>query len=328
MDDGIVHVPAYDLPLSIYMSEPAKQAFRDRASRMPSVAPDASIAEYRLAMDEHFYAPRLARALERFPCDIAGDMIAGVRVDRVRPMGGVPASHRDRVLINLHGGGFRIGAGLGAQLESVPIAATLGIEVIAVDYRQGPEHAFPAASEDVAAVYHTLLEQYAPAKIGIYGVSAGGVLTAMTIAWLDRYNLPKPAAIGLFCAPAENVWGGDARFSTPPQFGFPAPPVEPNPPLTGMPYVRLEDLRDPLVSPAFYPELLARFPPTLVITGTRAGEMSAAVHTHARLIAAGVEAALHVWEGMWHGFLEDFELPEAEEAQAVIARFFARHFIR
>jgi acetyl esterase/lipase len=79
------------------------------------------------------------------------------------------------------------------------------------------------------------------------------------------------------------------------------------------------------VSPVLYPDLLSRFPPTLVITGTRAGEMSAAIHTHARLVAANVPADLHVWEGMWHGFLEDFELPEAEEARRVIARFWSRH---
>jgi monoterpene epsilon-lactone hydrolase len=328
IDDGLVHVPAYDLPLSIYMSEAARQAFRERASRLPAVSPGSTVADYREAMDLHFYAPRLARALERFPATIESDVIAGVRVDRITPKAGISPENRERVLINLHGGGFRIGAGLGAQLESVPIAVEAGIAVIAVDYRQGPEHEFPAASEDVAAVYHTLLERYQPRNIGIYGLSAGGVLTAMTIAWLDRHNLPKPAAIGLFSAPAEDIWGGDSRFSTPPLSGYPAPPAEPNPPDTGMPYVRKADLYDPLVSPAFAPDLLARFPPTLVITGTRAGEMSAAVHSHARLVAAGVAADLHVWEGMWHGFLEDFELPEAEEARAVIVRFWNRHLGR
>jgi monoterpene epsilon-lactone hydrolase len=327
-DTGVVHVPAYELPLSIYMSGPARQAFRERASRLPAVGPGLSVAAYREAMDKHFYGPRLGRALERFPATIEPEIIAGVRVDRIAPKAGISPANRDRVLINLHGGGFRIGAGLGAQLESVPIAVEAGIEVIAVDYRQGPEHQFPAASEDVAAVYHTLLERYQPGNIGIYGLSAGGVLTAMSVAWFDRHNLPKPAAIGLFSAPAEDIWGGDSRFSTPPLGGYPSPPVEPNPPPTGMPYVREADLYDPLVSPVFASDLLARFPPTLVITGTRAGEMSAAVHTHTRLVAAGVPADLHVWEGMWHGFLEDFELPEAEEARAVIVRFWDRHLGR
>ena len=324
-DAGLAHVPAFDLPLSVYMSEPAKQAFRQRGARLPAVAPGLSIADYRAAMDRHFYAPRLARALERFPATITPDVIGGVRVDRVVPKAGVAARNRDRVLVNLHGGGFHVGAGLGAQLESVPIAVETGIEVIAVDYRQGPEHAFPAASEDVAAVYHALLERYRGRDIGIYGTSAGGVLTAMAVAWFDRHNLPKPAAVGLICAPAEDIWGGDSRFWVPPLDGYPSPPAAPNPPETGMPYVSREDLYDPLVSPAFAPQLLSRFPPALLITGTRAGEFSAAVYSHTRLIAAGVAAELHVWEGMWHGFLEDFELPEAAEARAVIVRFWHRH---
>jgi monoterpene epsilon-lactone hydrolase len=324
-DDGVAHVRAFDLPLSIYMSGPAKQAFRERASRLPAVGPGLSVADYRAAMDRHFYAPRLARTLERFPATIRSDSIAGVRVDRVAPAAGIAPGNRDRVLMNLHGGGFRVGAGLGAQLESVPIAVEAGIEVIAVDYRQGPEHEFPAASEDVAAVYHALLERYRGRDIGIYGTSAGGALTAMAVAWLDRYNLPKPAAIALLSAPAENIWGGDSCFTIPPLDGHPSPPAEPNPPPTGMRYVRASDLYDPLVSPAFAPDLLSRFPPTLIITGTRAGEMSAAVHSHTRLVAAGVPADLHVWEGMWHGFLDDVDLPEAAEARAVIVRFWNRH---
>ena len=325
MDDGTAHIPAFDLPLSSYMSEPARQAFRDRATRLPHMPPGASISEYRQAMDAHFYAPRLARALERFPVEMRSDTIAGVRVDRVTSKAGITSANQERILINLHGGGFRVGAGLGGQLESVPIAVEAGIEVIAVDYRQGPEHEFPVASEDVAAVYHTLLETYKPRNIGIYGTSAGGVLAAMTIAWLDRHNLPKPAAIALLSAPADNLWGGDSRFFTPALDGFAAPLAEPNPPPTGMPYVQEADLRDPLVSPALYPDLLARFPPTLIVTGTRAGEMSAAVSSHTRLVKAGATTELHVWEGMWHAFMEDFELPEAAEARAVIVRFWNRY---
>ncbi|MDB5397424.1 MAG: hypothetical protein JWM91_4930 [Rhodospirillales bacterium] len=322
---GVVRVPAFDLPLSVYMSEPARRAFCERGNRLPVVGATATIAEYRAAMNKHFYRPRLLRALRQFPVEIIEDWIGGVRVDRIRPRSGLDPQNRGRLLINLHGGGFRVGAGAGALLESVPIAAASGIEVVAIDYRQGPEHAFPAASEDVTAVYHTLLEQYEPRSIGIFGVSAGGVLAAMTIAWLDAHNIPKPAAIALISAPADDIWGGDSRFIVPPLFGGPSPPADINPPPTGMPYVHPEDLYNPLVSPAVSLDLLSRFPPTLVITGTRAGEMSAAVHSHARLVKAGADAALHVWEGMWHGFTEDFELPEAEDARDVIVRFWHRH---
>ena len=74
------------------------------------------------------------------------------------------------------------------------------IQVITVDYREAPEHAFPAASEDVATVYRDLLKQYDPKSIGIYGISAGGFLTAQTVAWLQQENLPMPGAIGIFSA--------------------------------------------------------------------------------------------------------------------------------
>ena len=40
-----------------------------------------------------------------------------------------------------------------------------------------PEAVFPAASEDVAAVYRELLRTYTPKQVGIYECSAGGVLS-------------------------------------------------------------------------------------------------------------------------------------------------------
>jgi hypothetical protein len=57
------------------------------------------------------------------------------------------------------------------------------------------------------------------------------------------------------------------------------------------------DFADPLVSPAYAPAVLAAFPPTLVISGTRDDLLSPAVYTHTQLVKAGVEADLHVWEG-------------------------------
>ena len=70
--------------------------------------------------------------------------------------------------------------------------------------------------------------------------------------------------------------------------------------------------------------MLARFPPTLVVTGTRAFELSSAVYTHSRLVKAGVHAELHVWEGMFHGFFYNPDVPESRDCLDVIASFF-RH---
>ena len=82
-------------------------------------------------------------------------------------------------------------------------------------------------------------------------------------------------------------------------------------------------------SPAFMrfnsPETLARFPPTLIITGTRGFELSAALYTHTQLVKRGVEAELHVWEGLFHGFFYNPDVPESKDAYDVMVKFFDRH---
>jgi epsilon-lactone hydrolase len=95
-------------------------------------------------------------------------------------------------LINLHEGGFVFGGRWGGQIESIPIAAVGKFKVMSVDYRMAPEHRFPAASGDVAAVYRELLNTYQPKNIGIYGCSACGLLTAQAVAWLQKEGLPPP----------------------------------------------------------------------------------------------------------------------------------------
>ena len=90
-------------------------------------------------------------------------------------------------------------------------------------------------------------------------------------------------------------------------------------------YIGHTDLNDPLVSPALSPPILAKFPPTLLIAGTRAFDMSAAVQTQRELTNSGVEADLHLWDGLGHCFLLDANLPESQEAYRVITKFFDAH---
>ena len=77
--------------------------------------------------------------------------------------------------------------------------------------------------------------------------------------------------------------------------------------------------------PANSPTLLAKFPPTLLITGTRDFTMSSEIQSQRLLTNAGVDAELHVWDGMWHSFFSDPEMPESKEAYAVMVGFFDRH---
>jgi acetyl esterase/lipase len=209
----------------------------------------------------------------------------------------------------------------------MPIAALGRIQVVSLDYRQGPEHGHPAASEDVAAAYRELLKTYRPENIGLYGCSAGGMLAGMSVAWFQRQGLPRPGAVGLLCAGAASAggsgFGGDASFTTMPLGeGRVVPRASADTPVR-MDYFAGTDANDPLVAPASSAEVLAKFPPTLIVSGTRAFELSNAVYTHAQLVKLGVDADLHVWEGMFHGFFYNPDVPESRECYDVIVRFFA-----
>ena len=132
------------------------------------------------------------------------------------------ASMRDKpTLVCLHGGAFMWGRGAGALLEAVPVAATLGLRVIAAEYALAPEHTYPAAAEDVLAVHATLCRDMPASRIGIYGCSAGGVLTAQVVARLLHAKLPLPGAIAMLCGTGLEM-AGDSAMTAGPLTGSPA----------------------------------------------------------------------------------------------------------
>jgi acetyl esterase/lipase len=93
----------------------------------------------------------------------------------------------------------------------------------------------------------------------------------------------------------------------------------------GMDYFAGTDPHDPLVAPASSPAVLAKFPPTLIVTATRGFELSNAVYTHTALVKQHVDAELHVWEGLFHGFFYNHDVPESRDCFDVIVRFFDEH---
>lgn len=315
--DPAVHVPAFDLPASSFLSPQAQMALRNPEVLLAewkkacpidpeSLANRERVVAWRKCHDDKLIKPLVARQRSRYAVRIDAAELGGVLTEIITPAEGVSFGNRQRVLINLHGGGFISGARWEGQGESIPIAALGKITVVSVDYRMAPEHQFPAASEDVAAVYRTLLKDYKPENIGIYGCSAGGILTAQTVAWLQKESLPAPGAVGLFCAAGSYYFEGDSGYFVAALLGI-APAHRPVPHNDS--YFKDTDTNDPLVFPVRLDEVLKKFPPVLLVTATRDQSLSSVVHMHSRLVALGVEAQLHVWEGLGHGFFADPDLP-------------------
>jgi len=321
-DDGTAHVPAFDLPPSALSSLEAQTGQKMRA-HMPIFvpAPSADIESAREGL-EKMLAPQLAAVRGQYPVDVVELTIAGVPTRVVTPTGR-PVDPK-RVLINLHGGAFSMCATGCALIESIPIAALGGFKVVTVNYRQAPEAQHPAALEDIEKVYRELLKTYAAKHIGLYGCSAGGALTAESAAWMPAHRLPQFGAIGIFGAGAVPFEIGDSAYVAGYIDGTFPPP---NPDGTRSEditrgYFAKADMNDSFISPALHPEVIKQFPPTLIITGTRAMDMSPAIFTNTQLLKAGVHSTLLVGEGMGHCFIMQSKLPEAQDAYALIARFF------
>lgn len=331
--DGTVVLDDVHVPVSNLLSTEGAEYLRHLIVDKPfgSGPPLADIKAER-ARQDGIMRTFLAPMLKRYAVSISEERIAGIVTDVVVPADGIAPENRNRVLLNVHGGGFVTGARTASLVESVPLAAVMRIKVISIDYRMAPEYRFPAASEDVAAVYREILKTYDPGHVGLYGCSAGGMLTAESIAWFQTHALPNPAAIGIFCASLGKLAAGDSAILAMPLLGASRPkaparaskPEEPPAPT----YLGAVKDDDPLAYPLVSPSLLAKFPPTLFISGTRSFEFSAALNSHNQLTKAGVESQFHGWDGMFHGFFYNSEMPESREAYSIMARFFDAHLAR
>jgi epsilon-lactone hydrolase len=323
-DVGMIRVPAFDLPVSNLLATEAQIVLQQQAKQLETAKvcpynPYRDVRAWRKCTAEKVFPEIIRQHKRRYSVQIQSVRIAGVYTEIVTPADGIAPENRERVLINLHGSGFVGGARQVGQMESIPIAAVGKIKVVTVDYRLAPEHTFPAATEDVVAVYRRLLREYRSESIGLYGCSAGGLLTAQTIVWLQKEGLPLPAAIGMFCAGGSYWAAGDSGHFGAALSGASSPAPQEHP------YFKDADVKDPLVFPILSAHMMAKFPPSLLITATRDVALSSVAYTHSRLVELGVEADLHVWEGLGHAFFFDPELPQSREVYKVTVKFFDKH---
>ncbi|WP_254059534.1 alpha/beta hydrolase [Granulicella sp. L46] len=284
-----------------------------------AAGPKATIEQERAGIDR-WQAGAGEVSKQLYPVNVAAATIAGVPVRVVTPLTIAPEK-QNRVLINVHGGGFHVDSG--SLTESIPIANLTGTKVISVLYRMAPEHPFPAAVDDTIAVYKEMLKTYSPKNIGIYGTSAGAILTGEVTAKIKQLGLPMPGATGVFSGLGDMSVTGDsiAMYSLDGLSGHLDVPNQSGGDLGD--YAGSIDRKDPILSPLQGD--ITGFPPTQFITSTRDLLLSGTTIMHRAYLRAGVDAQLVVFEALPHAFWNNPKLPESKEADALMAKFFDTH---
>ncbi|HEY6496368.1 MAG TPA: alpha/beta hydrolase [Trebonia sp.] len=114
-----------------------------------------------------------------------------------------PSSSAPGLVVYYHGGGWVVGSldGWDASVRSLAVAS--GCDVISVDYRLAPEHAFPAAADDAYDALVWAASQAGPAAgrpIVVAGDSAGGNLAAVAALRARDFGGP-PVALQVLVYP-------------------------------------------------------------------------------------------------------------------------------
>lgn len=234
----------------------------------------------------------------RRPVTIRRGEIGGVPCEVVRTRGAatsapVGAPQRDdHLLLYIHGGGFVVGSPRSHRPLVGALAHATGATVVVPDYRLAPEHPYPAAPDDVLAVYTALRDRH-PQRLSLAGDSAGGNLAiGLSIALRDAGDRSVDALGAV--SPLVDMTLPEGSWDTARDPMLRRGGVD----IVSGYLAGAYEADDPSVSPRYAD--LADLPPTLVQVGGAEALYDDAVAYVARAAEVGADVHLQVWPGMFH----------------------------
>jgi epsilon-lactone hydrolase len=315
-----VYVPARWIPAPKTVSQHAHDLLANPPQMGMAYPPDPhDKASWESFCEEgnQFLTHMLAESAAKHPCEVTEHRVGDTTLYDILPPN-VSAEDSQRAIYYVHGGAFIHGSGLCAAYMAQPLAATVGLRVLSIDYRMPPAHPFPIGLEDALLGYRAALERFAPEQLAVVGPSAGGGLAGSLVLKIRDSGLPMPAACVLATPEADLTESGDSFETNAEVDVILRKRLSESIAL----YAGGHDLRDPYLSPVFG-DFSKGFPPTILLSGTRDLFLSNTVRLHRALRKAGVEADLHVWEAMPHGGF--YGAPEDTEVLVEQARFVRKH---
>ncbi|HEU5434115.1 MAG TPA: alpha/beta hydrolase, partial [Thermomicrobiales bacterium] len=261
------------------------------------------------------------QALGRFMPAITPISLSGVPALDIRPR-----TWRDdgAALVYLHGGAYVVCSAYSTVNIAAAMADAAGIRVVSIDYTVAPKGRWRQVSDEICGAIRALVAAGTPLdQIVLWGDSAGGALAAAAALRLRNEGEALPAALLLWSPWSDIAPLGDTHATLAadePLYVF-SQVLAP----AAAAYADPDDWTHPYVSPV-YGDYSLGFAPTLIQAGTKETFLSNAVRLYRALDLAGVPATLDIWEGMWHVFQSELDLPEAEQARRKSAAF-VRHWL-
>lgn len=320
MADPTLHLPARDIPVPTSISPEAQallSGFEFPAGPDEPETLDPAAWRDHVRGNDDMIRSLLGDRSASWAGNVTERVVGGCTVYLLEPTGVDEADRR--TYFDIHGGSWVFGGGDLCRSMATTTADTFGVRTWAVDYRMPPDHPHPTPLEDCLAAYAALLEERRPEEIVVGGTSAGANLAAALLVRLKADGLPLPAALVLNTGAFDLTCAGDSWRTN---FGLDNV-LRSNSHRPIQLYAGATPLDDRYLSPLFAD--LTGLPPTIILTGTRDLLLSDNVRMHRALLAAGVDAQLHVWEAAAHGgFLG--AAPEDADRSRQQRRFAEQHW--
>jgi monoterpene epsilon-lactone hydrolase len=262
----------------------------------------------------------MERVQPRNDVTFEADTVGGIHGLWVRPADSRP----DEVILHLHGGWFNLGTANAYRNLVAQVAARVRVAAFVPDYRLAPEHPFPAAPDDVLACYRGL-DGRGFRRTAITGDSAGGDLALVLASRVTAKDFSaKATLVGVAAmSPVTDLSLSGETYVT---------RAEADPFFTRSQVLELvqaylggADPKDPLASPLH--ARLSGLPAIRIDVGDDEVLLDDSRRYVERAVAAGVDARLHVWMGMPHGFPSSVGMVKAStRALDAMGTFLAARF--
>ena len=253
--------------------------------------------------------------------------ISGLSAEWVCATGANP----EKRLLYIHGGAFFVGSPRTHRHITAEISRLTGFSVLSIDYRMQPEHRITQCHEDARKAYEWILKNgpstsSEPSAIFVAGDSAGGNLTLALIAWARDHGWRKPNGAIAISPLTDITLSGTSwktNLATDPFLGPGLGRLKSIPVVVRNILSRFTNGKSgnhPHLSPLFGP--LKDLPPSLIQASRDEVLYDDAVRYTNKARQAGSDVTLQVWPVMVHVF-QGFDLPEADQAFTLIAKFVA-----